>query len=353
MNEKHMRIIAILLLLIIFGLLLLLKSKKKNEEKFGGIRTAVISAQVKIAKPKTFKNILNVSGSIISNEEVELKTEASGKVIGIFFNEGSYVKKGDLLLKINDADLQAQLKKAEVKLKDAQEKEFRQKKLFEKNGISKETYEEAVNNLNSAIADVENIKALIAKTEIRAPFNGKIGLRYVSEGAYITPTSQIARLQNVNPAKIDFSIPQRFANEISIGNTISIQTPNGKNYNAKIYAIESKINPETRSLQARAICNNEKNELIPGSYVNVSVNLNEIKNAITIPTQALTLDISGERVFIYKNGFAIPQKVQSGIRTDSEVQITNGIKEGDTVLVSGIMQLRPRAKIKITSFLND
>ncbi|MCX7874927.1 MAG: efflux RND transporter periplasmic adaptor subunit [Melioribacteraceae bacterium] len=352
MNKKLIRNISIGLVVLIILLLIIIPKLKSKEEKSGGIRSAVIAAQVKIIKPKNFENNLSVSGSIISNEEVELHTETSGKVIGIFFKEGSYVKKGDILVKINDADLQAQLKKAEVKLKDAEEKEFRQKRLFEKNGISKETYEEAINNLNSAIADVENIKALIAKTEIKAPFDGKIGLRYVTEGAYVNPTTQIAKLQNVNPVKIDFAIPQRFANEISVGNTIQIQTPNGKKFNAKIYAIESKINPDTRSLQARAICNNDKGELIPGSFVTILVNLNEIKNALTIPTQALTLDITGERVFVYKNGFAIPKKVESGIRTETEVQITDGLKIGDTVLVSGIMQLRPRAKIKITSIVD-
>lgn len=355
MNKKLVKQISITAIIALIIILIVLPklSKKNDAEPANKIKGAVISAQVKIAKPKTFENSLNVSGSIIANEEVDLHTETSGKVTGIFFQEGSYVKKGDLLLKINDADLQAQLKKAEIKKKDYEEKEFRQKRLFERNGISKETYEEAVNNLNSAIADVENIKALIAKTEIHAPFNGKIGLRYVSEGAYVTPSTQIAKLQNVNPVKIDFTIPQRYANEISVGNTIQISTPNGKKYIAKIYAIESKINPDTRSLQVRASCNNPNGELIPGSYVSVVVNLNEIKNAISIPTEALSLDITGERVFLYKKGIAIPQKVESGIRTEKEVQITSGIKNGDTVIVSGIMQMRPRAKVKITSFVND
>lgn len=355
MNKKTAKQISIAAVVVLIIILIFLPklSKKSDVEPTNRISGAIISAQVKIAKPKTFENSIIVSGSIISNEEVDLHTETSGKVTGIFFTEGSHVKKGDLLLKINDADLQVQLKKAEIKKKDFEEKEYRQRKLLERNGISKETYEDAVNNLNSAIADIENIKALISKTEIHSPFNGKIGLRYVSQGAYVTPSTQIAILQNINPVKIDFTIPQRFANEISVGNTIKITTPNGRNYNAKIYAVESKINPDTRSLKVRAICNNKNGELIPGSYVSVVVNLNEIKNAITIPTEALSLDITGERVFLYKKGIAVPQKVETGIRTEKEVQITNGIKIGDTVIVSGIMQMRPRANVKITSFIND
>ncbi|KAF0158795.1 MAG: efflux transporter rnd family mfp subunit, partial [Ignavibacteria bacterium] len=179
------------------------------------------------------------------------------------------------------------------------------------------------------------------------PFSGIIGLRYISEGSYVTPSTQIASLQSSNPVKIDFSIPQRYANEISTGNFVQLKTASGKTFPAKVYAIEPKVDPATRALQVRAICNNDRNELIPGSYVSVEVNLNSVKNAMIIPTQALALDISGERVFVFKNGIAIPTKVESGIRTESVVQITKGIDVGDTVITSGIMQMRPRAKVKV------
>lgn len=327
-----------------------LKSKKEIEAGSTGIRGAVIPVSVKIIHPETFDNKLEVSGSVRSNEEVELRSEISGKIISINFQEGSRVNKGDLLVKMNDADLQAQLTKALVKKKDAGDKEHRQKILLSKNGISQETYEAALNELNASIADIENIKALISKTEIRAPFNGTIGLRYVSEGGYATPTTQIATLQNSNPVKIDFAIPQRYAKEISVGNSIQIKSAAGKIYNAKIYAIEPKIDPLTRSLQVRAACSNNDGELVPGSYVSVVVMLNSIKNTFTVPTQALSLDISGEQLFMFKNGVAIPKKVESGLRTEQVVQIAKGIAEGDTVIVSGIMQLRPRAKVKLASF---
>lgn len=356
MNKKIIKQISIAAFIIVIILLIIIpriNSKKEDKAGGSGIKGAIISAAVKIAKPKSFENTLNVSGSIIANEEVDLRTESSGKITGIFFTEGTFVKKGDLLLKVNDADLQAELKKAEIKKKDSEEKEYRQKVLLSKNGISKETYEEAVNNLNSAIADIENIKALIAKTEIRAPFDGKIGLRYVSEGSYITSSTQIAKLQNISSVKVDFTIPQRFAKEISVGNTVSIQTATGEKYNAKIYAIEPKINPETRSLQVRAVCSNTAGGLLPGGYVSVIVTLDAIKNAITVPTEAMSLDITGERVFLYKNGIAIPKKIESGVRTEKEVLITNGISVGDTVIVSGIMQMRPRAKVKIISVEQD
>lgn len=352
MNKPLVKKLSIAVIAIIILALIIipkLTSKKNVIESAPMARGGVIQVSVKIIKPENFTTNLNVSGSVFGNEEVHLRTEVSGKVVSIGFKEGAKVNKGELLVKVNDADLQAQLKKAEIKKKDAEDKEYRQKILLSKNGISKETYEDAVNNLDASIADIENIKAQIAKTEIRAPFAGTIGLRYISEGSYVTPSTQIASLQSANPVKVDFSIPQRFANEISVGNYVSLKTASGKLFSAKVYALEPKVDPSTRSLQVRAICNNDRGDLIPGSYVSVEVNLNSVKNAMVIPSQALTLDISGERVFLYRNGVAVPANVESGIRTESEVQITSGIKMGDSVIVSGIMQLRPRAKVKVVS----
>ena len=353
MNSKIIKRISISgFVIVVLALLIVPRFTAKKEVgmeegRRGARSNAMIAVNVQIAKPSSFENKLQISGSVISNEEVELRMETSGKITAINFKEGGKVNKGDLLVKVNDADLQAQLQKAEIKKKLAEEKEFRQRSLLEKKGISQETYDVVLNDLNSAKADIENLKAQIAKTEIHAPFNGTIGLRYVSEGSYVSSSTRIATLQNVNPVKIDFSVPQRYAGIISIGNTIFIKAPSGKTYQAKIYAIEPKIDPATRALQVRAISPNDRGELIPGSYVNITLELNDVKNAISVPTQALALDITGERVFIYKNGFAIPRNVESGIRTEDDVQIIKGIAPGDTIITTGVMQLRPRARVKI------
>ena len=354
MNSRMIKRISIAgFILVILGLLIIPRYCSKKEIQTGeGVRGAIIPVTVEIVKRTTMENNLQVAGSVIGNEEIDLRTEISGKVILIGFKEGGRVKKGDLLLKVNDADLQAQLLKAGLQKKLAEDKEFRQKSLFDKKNISQEAYEIALNDLNTAKADIENIKAQIAKTEIHAPFDGKVGLRYVSEGGYVTPSLKIATLQNDNPVKIDFSIPQRYATSITTGNAITIKTSSGKQYKAKIYALEPKVDPVTRALQMRAICANDHGDIFPGSYVTVNLSLNETKDAITVPTQALALDITGERVFVYKNGIAIAKKIESGIRTEDKVQVVDGLAPGDTVITSGIMQLRNRAKVKITSIDN-
>ena len=354
MNSKMVKRISFIgFVVIVLGLIIVPRYCSKKEVKLSeNVRGGIIPVTIKIVQPELMGNNLQVSGSVIGNEEIELHTEISGKVILIGFNEGGRVKKGDLLLKVNDADLQAQLQKIELRKQLAEDKEFRQKSLLEKQGTSKEAYETALNDLNSAKADIISITTQIAKTEIRAPFDGKMGLRYISEGGYVTPSTKIATLQNDNPVKIDFSIPQRYASSVSIGSVITIKTAVGKEYKAKIYALESKIDQVTRALQMRAVCPNNSGDILPGSYVTVNLSLNNTSNAITVPTEALALDITGERIYIYKNGVAVPRKVESGIRTENEVQIVDGINAGDSVIVSGIMQLRPRAKVKITSIVN-
>ena len=346
---KKISLSAFVIIILAFFIVPRFLNKKGGDISETRGRGAVIAVSVQVVKPASLENTIQIAGSVISNEEVELKMETSGKITAINFKEGRKVSKGDLLVKVNDADLQAQLLKAEMRKKLAEEKEFRQRALLEKKGISQESYDVVLNDLNSAKADVENLKALIAKTEIRAPFAGTIGLRYVSEGSYVSSSSKIATLQNINPVKINFTVPQRYASEISVGNSISIKTALGKVFKAKIYAIEPKIDPATRALPVRAVCPNERGELIPGSYVSVILPLNNVVNAITVPTQALALDISGESVFLYKSGIAVPRKVESGIRTEDDVQIVNGLAPGDTVITTGVMQLRPKAKVRIMS----
>lgn len=311
-----------------------------------------LQVNVKIAKPSQFSNSIQTAGSVLSSEEVELHPEVSGKIIKLNINEGEKVKRGDLLLKINDSELQAQLKKAEIKRKFAAEKEARQKIMFEKNLLSKEAYDIILNDLNTAEADVENIKALIDKTEIKAPFDGVIGLRYISPGSYVTPASKIASLQNISKVKIDFSIPQKFAHLINRGKTIKITSgTDSRVYEGKVFAVEPKIDPSTRTLQVRAICDNSHNYFISGSYTTVSIDLDNVTNSITIPTQALVNDITGEKVFIYNKGKAVPRKITSGIRNETDVQVIDGIKTGDTIIVSGIMNLRPKVKVRIKSIV--
>jgi membrane fusion protein (multidrug efflux system) len=311
----------------------------------------VVSVKAHIISQETLSNSVFTTGTILANEEVELRSEISGKIIKILFKEGSYVNKGDLLIKINDADLQAQLRRAESKVKLSEEKESRQRQLRDGNLISQEEYDNTVGELNVNQADYDLIKAQIDKTEIKAPFGGIVGLRSVSEGSYVTTSTIMARLQNFNSIKVDFSIPEKYSASVKTGDELEFKISGSSQlFKAKIYAIEPKINPGTRTLQIRAICSFSYKELIPGAFANVELSLKQIADAILIPTVSIVPELKGQKVFLYKSGVVIAQNVETGIREETRVQITSGLQSGDTIITSGILQIKPMSKVKISEF---
>jgi len=353
--NKRIKTIAvsavILILLLIIFLPKILSSESSSQNIQGGRMNMQIPVTAHIVAYEKLSDIVNTTGTILANEEVELRSETSGKIVQILFKEGAYVKEGDLLVKINDADLQAQLRKAESKVKLISDREARQRQLAQSQMISQEDYESTLNDLEASKAEYDLIKAQIEKTEIRAPFNGVIGLREVSEGSFVTTSNVIARLQNLSNMKVDFAIPQKYASQVKIGDELGFRlSGNDFLYKAKIYAIEPKIDPSTRTLRLRAICTTNYKDLFSGAFANVELNLKENDNAIIIPTVSIVPELKGQLVYLFKNGVATPQRVDLGLREDKRVQVTSGLAEGDTVITSGILQIRPGAQVKITEF---
>lgn len=351
-NLKLIIVTSAVVLIIIIALMLKIFSQQENITSNSSAPMNIpTNVKAHIVQLEKLSNNVLATGTIRSNEEVELRSETSGKITNIFFKEGAYVNKGDLLVKINDADLQAQLRKVESKIKLSQEREFRQRQLLSGNMISQEEYDNTVNDLNVNQADYDLIKAQIDKTEIKAPFSGVVGLRSVSEGSYVTTSTVIARLQNFSTIKIDFSIPERYSFVVSTGDELSFKVSGSdKLFNAKVYAVEPKIDQATRTLQIRAICNTYYKELVPGAFANIELKLKEIGSAILIPTVAIVPELKGQFVYLYKSGIVVPQNVEVGIREELRVQVVTGLSEGDTVITSGILQIRPGANVNITEF---
>jgi len=306
-----------------------------------------------IIKPTSFASNLDVTGTIEANESVALQSEVSGLVTGIFFKEGSNVTKGSVLVKINDRDIQAQLQEALTKQNLSASNENRARQLLAKGAISQEEYDASLADLKSLKAQGQLIRAQLAKTSIIAPFSGKIGLRSISVGVYITPTTVIANLLSTNPVKVNFSVPEKYMGQIKLNSGITFRT-DGSNqvYTGKVFAIEPGINAQTRTLQIKALAQNEKNELLPGSFAKVSLVLSNVEDAILVPNQAIIPVLKGKTVFISKNGKAKQVEVHSGTRTDENIVITAGLSVGDTVLTTGAMSLKEDAPVKVSVVKN-
>ncbi|MCX6137927.1 MAG: efflux RND transporter periplasmic adaptor subunit [Ignavibacteriales bacterium] len=302
-----------------------------------------------VVRPQRLENSVRSSGTVLASESVDLVAEANGRIETIAFKEGGPVAKNQLLVRINADDLQAQSKKNDLQLQLAVEQEKRQKQLFEKNLTSKEQYDIALNQVNTLKADRENLIASIRKTEIRAPFDGIIGLRYVSEGGYVTQTTRIASIQKINPVKVDFAIPEKYAGAVKTGDIVefTIEEANLK-FTGTLYAIEPKIDAATRTVQLRAVCDNRSGRVFPGAYVQIDLRLKEISDAIMIPTQAIIPVLKGQTVLVRKNGVAASVPVKTGIRMPSAVQIISGLSLGDTVITTGLMQLRSGMPVSVS-----
>lgn len=315
--------------------------------KGGKPAAAPVKVSVVVAQKQSVSSSIQAIGNIMADEEVELHAETQGRITKIGFTEGSVVTKGKQLIKIYDGDLQAQLNKALINKKLKQETEKRNKQLLDKGGISQETYDLSLTDLNSINADIEILKESIKHTEIVAPFSGKIGLKYVSEGSFVNSASKIASIQKIDRIKIEFSVPEKYVAQINNGAEVNF-TVEGiqKTFKAKIYAIEPKVDVVNRNVVLRAICENSNGVLLPGLFAKVNVPLNDKEGVFLIPTQSVVPILKGQKVFVVKGDSAVEQKVDVAGRNDLNVEIVNGLKPGDSVIVSGIIQMKQGVKVK-------
>ncbi|MCL2041763.1 MAG: efflux RND transporter periplasmic adaptor subunit [Bacteroidales bacterium] len=306
-----------------------------------------------ILQDEGLDDVIRTTGSLLPDEEVSLSFETSGKIVGIFFTEGTEVKKGTLLAKVNDQPLQAELKKLEAQIPLAQDRVFRQKSLLAKDAVSQEAYEQVTTDLEKLNADIELVKSYIAQTELRAPFDGIIGLRLVSEGSFASPTTIVAPLTKIRPLKLEFSINERQSNELRQGAKLDFAIEGSlQTYSASVYAIEPQIDMKTRTMKARAMYPNTDGKLKPGRSASIEIKLREIANTIVVPSEAVIAEMGRSVAYVYRSGKAQQVELLRGLRTESNVQILSGLHPGDTLIVTGVMQLRNDMPVTIDYYVD-
>jgi membrane fusion protein (multidrug efflux system) len=315
--------------------------------RMGGT-TAPFVVEVLPIRSQPFRQTLSATGSLLAREAVQLQAERAGVVKEILFDEGQLAKAGDVLVTIEDADLQAQLARAKAQLDFATTVEGRQRNLLENRGISAADFDQSRANLDIAKAEVKLIETQIAKTKIRAPFDGVTGLRNASIGTYLTPGTTICTFQDISSLKIDFSLPERYLGYIKTGQTVHFRVSGrAERFEARIAAIEPAVDVQTRSIIIRAILPNENTRLLPGSFAEVEVILSEVPDAVLIPSIALMPGLQQQSVFVHEAGTVALRKIQVGLRTADSVQVLDGLKVGDELITTGIQQLRSGMKVQV------
>jgi membrane fusion protein (multidrug efflux system) len=325
------------------------ENKKDLKQSNGPSKNGPLKVEAIVVKSSTLSNKIEIAGNILPFELTEIRSEISGRIVQINFKEGTYTPKNTILVKLFDGDLQAQLKKLKVQLQIAEKTEERQRELLKISGISQQDYDLSLLQVNNIKADIELIQVSILKTEILAPYAGRIGLRNISLGAYITPSNILTSLSQVDKKKITFSVPEKYSSDIKQGMNIQFTiegSPN--NYTATILASESIIESETRNLKILAVINEADAKLVPGSFAKVSLELGKNDLAVVVPTQAIIPSARSKQLVLFKNGSPEFVNVTTGTRGVENVEITSGIKVGDTVIITGLLFVRKDSKLIIS-----
>lgn len=322
-------------------------NKKEEANKAKG-PTGPATVEAVVARPQSAGEIISVNGTLLPNESVEIRPEVNGRITGIFFDEGSTVTKGQLLIQLNNDDLKAQLVKLDLNEKLFADEVDRQKRLLEIKGISQEEYDVSANKLYSVRADKQVLQVAIEKTSIRAPFSGRVGLRLVSPGSYVSPATLITTLDQTDVLKLEFSVPEKYVSSVHKNDVVSFRVSGSPTvYKATIYAMEPSINESSRDLKVRAKTNNNSRNLVSGSFASTELNVNSNKGNLIITTDALIPGMQSQSVFVYHNGLVRKRKIQTGARGSADIEITEGIEIGDTIIVTGLMQMRDSSTVKV------
>lgn len=327
---------------MLLGSLLLACGGKKKEQV--AAEKPAIQVDVIVATTEDIDNMLEVNGTVLANEMADLHPEVSGRLTYLNLPDGANVKQGTILARVNDADLQAQLEQQKTQLDLANKTLKRLSDLLKINGVNQADYDAALSQVNTIQANMKVINAQIDKTIVKAPFSGELGIRMVSPGAYVTPATIIGSIHQVDKVKIDFTVPETFSSLLFKGNMVKVQNDGlPEMLDATIAAIEPQINTVSRNIKVRAMLT--KGIIQPGSFVKVY--LEQKRKGIMVPTNAVIPDALSNQVVVVRNNRATFVNVETGLRNPGLVEITSGVSPGDSIIVSGMLFVRPKAMVKV------
>jgi membrane fusion protein (multidrug efflux system) len=299
----------------------------------------VEATQVRVG---TVAQEVSAVGTLQANESVMIRSEIPGRVSAIHFSEGQYVAEGSLLLSIDAAEYMAQVEQISATLELNELNFERAKRLYEEKLMSQQAYDELATRVKESRANLTLAKARLDKTKIRAPFSGRVGLRQVSPGDYLQPGQNIVNLEDLDPVKVDFRIPETYLGQVKTSQMVHIRVDAypDKAFTGKIYAIDPRIDETSRTILLRARISNQDGSLRPGMFARVSVVLREHAGAVLIPEEAIVP--MGEARFVFRivEGKAALTRVETGLRLEGEVEIVKGLGPGDVVVTGGQIKLQ-------------
>jgi membrane fusion protein (multidrug efflux system) len=300
---------------------------------------------VRMSMPQTITTV----GSLRSDESVMLRPEVAGRISAIQFREGEPVQRGKVLVRLDPVINEAEVRQARANLTLAKSKYDRAVDLAHRNFISGQAKDEAENNLKVAEAALSLAEAHLAKTEIRAPFSGVLGLRVVSVGDYVKEGADIVNIESIDPLKVDFRVPETYFRQVSDGQLLSIalDAMPGKTYPGRVIAVNPLIDAAGRSVVIRAQVDNREAKLRPGMFARVRLVTKDVQDAMVIPEQAIVPEGDEQYVFRVQDGRAVRTRVETGQRRDAKVEVVKGLAPEDVIVVAGQIKLRDGAPVTV------
>jgi len=292
---------------------------------------------------------IRVIGSLRSNESVVIRPELDGRVSEILFEEGQRVAAGTPLVKLDAAIATAEVDQAQAALALSQANYKRAVELFERKASSAANRDQAQAALRADQANLELARARLDKLTLIAPFDGILGLRNVSLGDYVTAGQDLVNLEDIEPLKVDFRIPERYLGSLKVGQAIKVQADAfpGQSFTGEVYAIDPLVDENGRAVLMRARLPNDEGMLRPGLFVSVALLVGERQNVVMIPEQALVPRGTAQLVYKVVDGKAVMTEVKTGARRNAMVEVAEGLAAGDVVVTAGQMKLRDGAPVAV------
>lgn len=325
-------------------------AKATTKEQPASVAPVGVPVDGQVLHSESLNEEMTVSGTLMAYQEVSISSELNRKVVAVHAKEGKFVNAGTLLFKLDDADLLAELEQLKQQEKLVLLNERRLKDLIDREAAIQQDYDQAFTNLKVLQAKIEQLKVMIAKTSIRAPFSGYLGIVNVYTGAFVTPGSPLALLTDNSRLKIDFAVPEKHANTLKTGDEVQYNVEsNDKIYKGRIVAHEAGLDQKTKTLLMRAVTDNKGSELLPGQSARLTLRLSNTGNALMVPNQALIPSSKGYSVYVANAGKAGFKSIEVGERNAFSVHVTKGLAPGDTIITSNMLRLTPGSAIHLVS----
>jgi membrane fusion protein, multidrug efflux system len=303
-----------------------------------------------VVQPGKVSEEFEVTGTLVANQQVDIVSELTRKIIRVNVKEGTKVKKGTLLFQLDDADLQAQLERYHQQEKLALLNEERLKDLIAHEAIAQQDYDQAATNLKVLQAQVQELEVTIEKTRITAPFDGQIGIINVHPGSIVSVNTVLTDIEDNSLIKVDFSVPEKYTNVITLGSehTFSIVSDD-KRYKTKVIARAASLSSNTRTLLVRSETANPDGLLLPGQSARLNLSLSTSNDALSLTSNALIPSSHGYSVYVSRKNAVQAVPVQIGQRSEGSVVITEGLQKGDTIITSNLLRLVPGAPVQFVT----